>query len=167
MTFLGLEARTDLPKVPYPTALDFFVFLSFAFIFATIIQVSHWFFHNLNPAIKTKHFTVCCRSLFHKIWIRGMLFRHGTEFRLQFRWRRASRKKETKGKYFILLNNKPIPKNKNKISNTGCRQCSSSEKLQRRRIYSLIILHSTLSVPLPKTKNRTLPFLKLFLLKKN
>lgn len=45
MTFLGLEARTDLPKVPYPTALDFFVFLSFAFIFATIIQVS-----NLNNA---------------------------------------------------------------------------------------------------------------------
>lgn len=40
MTFLGLEARTDLPKVPYPTALDFFVFLSFAFIFATILQVS-------------------------------------------------------------------------------------------------------------------------------
>ena len=39
MTFLGLEARTDLPKVPYPTALDFFVFLSFGFIFATIIQV--------------------------------------------------------------------------------------------------------------------------------
>lgn len=39
MTFLGLEARTDLPKVSYPTALDFFVFLSFAFIFATIIQV--------------------------------------------------------------------------------------------------------------------------------
>lgn len=39
MTFLGLEARTDLPKVPYPTALDFFVFLSFTFIFATIIQV--------------------------------------------------------------------------------------------------------------------------------
>lgn len=45
MTFLGLEARTDLPKVPYPTALDFFVFLSFAFIFATIIQfaVVHYF----------------------------------------------------------------------------------------------------------------------------
>ncbi|XP_025992309.2 gamma-aminobutyric acid receptor alpha-like isoform X2 [Solenopsis invicta] len=42
---LGLEARTDLPKVPYPTALDFFVFLSFAFIFATIIQfaVVHYF----------------------------------------------------------------------------------------------------------------------------
>lgn len=45
MTFLGLEARTDLPKVPYPTALDFFVFLSFAFIFASIIQfaVVHYF----------------------------------------------------------------------------------------------------------------------------
>ncbi|XP_060531978.1 gamma-aminobutyric acid receptor alpha-like isoform X2 [Cylas formicarius] len=45
MTFLGLEARTDLPKVPYPTALDFFVFLAFSFIFATIIQfaVVHYF----------------------------------------------------------------------------------------------------------------------------
>ncbi|XP_039964652.1 gamma-aminobutyric acid receptor alpha-like isoform X2 [Bactrocera neohumeralis] len=45
MTFLGLEARTDLPKVPYLTALDFFVFLSFAFIFATILQfaVVHYF----------------------------------------------------------------------------------------------------------------------------
>ncbi|XP_034483167.1 gamma-aminobutyric acid receptor alpha-like [Drosophila innubila] len=45
MTFLGLEARTDLPKVPYPTALDFFVFLSFGFIFATILQfaVVHYF----------------------------------------------------------------------------------------------------------------------------
>lgn len=40
MTFLGLEARKDLPKVAYPTALDYFVFLSFSFIFATIIQVS-------------------------------------------------------------------------------------------------------------------------------
>lgn len=45
MTFLGLEARTDLPKVPYLTALDFFVFLSFAFIFATILQfaIVHYF----------------------------------------------------------------------------------------------------------------------------
>ena len=39
MTFLGLEARTDLPKVPYATALDNFVFISFGFIFATIVQV--------------------------------------------------------------------------------------------------------------------------------
>ncbi|XP_052844212.1 gamma-aminobutyric acid receptor alpha-like [Drosophila gunungcola] len=45
MTFLGLEARTDLPKVSYPTALDFFVFLSFGFIFATILQfaVVHYY----------------------------------------------------------------------------------------------------------------------------
>lgn len=45
MTFLGLEARTDLPKVSYPTALDFFVFLSFGFIFATIMQFAfvHYF----------------------------------------------------------------------------------------------------------------------------
>jgi gamma-aminobutyric acid receptor subunit alpha len=45
MTFLGLEARTSLPKVAYPTALDFFVFLSFSFIFATILQfaIVHYF----------------------------------------------------------------------------------------------------------------------------
>ncbi|XP_050299183.1 gamma-aminobutyric acid receptor alpha-like isoform X2 [Anthonomus grandis grandis] len=45
MTFLGLEARKDLPKVSYPTALDYFVFLSFSFIFATILQfaVVHYF----------------------------------------------------------------------------------------------------------------------------
>ncbi|CAG9762963.1 unnamed protein product [Ceutorhynchus assimilis] len=38
-------ARKDLPKVSYPTALDYFVFLSFSFIFATIIQfaVVHYF----------------------------------------------------------------------------------------------------------------------------
>ena len=39
MTFLGLEARTDLPQVAYPTALDYFVFISFMFIFATVVQV--------------------------------------------------------------------------------------------------------------------------------
>ena len=63
MTFLGLEARANLPKVrklrngpkwfkrfdlifinvylqvTYPTALDHFIFLSFGFIFATIVQV--------------------------------------------------------------------------------------------------------------------------------
>lgn len=46
MTFLGLEARKDLPKVAYPTALDYFVFLSFSFIFATIIQVSSYVYHS-------------------------------------------------------------------------------------------------------------------------
>ena len=39
MTFLGLEARTNLPKVTYPTALDYFVFLSFMYIFSTVVQV--------------------------------------------------------------------------------------------------------------------------------
>lgn len=45
MTFLGLEARATLPKVPYPTALDYFIFLSFGFIFATIVQfaVVHYY----------------------------------------------------------------------------------------------------------------------------
>ena len=39
MTFLGLEARTDLPQVAYPTALDYFVFVSFMYIFSTVVQV--------------------------------------------------------------------------------------------------------------------------------
>lgn len=45
MTFLGLEARKDLPKVPYPTALDYFVFISFTYIFSTVVQfgVVHYF----------------------------------------------------------------------------------------------------------------------------
>ncbi|XP_059351093.1 gamma-aminobutyric acid receptor alpha-like [Daphnia carinata] len=45
MTFLVLEARANLPKVTYPTALDHFFFLSFGFIFATIIQFAfvHYF----------------------------------------------------------------------------------------------------------------------------
>merc|ERR1712130_842906 len=38
MTFLGLEARKDLPKVTYPTALDYFVFISFMYIFSTVVQ---------------------------------------------------------------------------------------------------------------------------------
>ena len=40
MTFMGLEARKDLPKVTYPTALDYFVFISFMYIFCTVVQVS-------------------------------------------------------------------------------------------------------------------------------
>ena len=39
MTFMGLEARKDLPKVTYPTALDYFVFISFMYIFSTVVQV--------------------------------------------------------------------------------------------------------------------------------
>ena len=37
---MGLEARKDLPKVTYPTALDYFVFISFMYIFSTVVQVS-------------------------------------------------------------------------------------------------------------------------------
>ena len=48
MTFLGLEARTDLPQVAYPTALDYFVFISFVFIFSTVVQVR-------DCSIKTKY----------------------------------------------------------------------------------------------------------------
>jgi hypothetical protein len=59
MTFLGLEARTDLPKVGYPTALDFFVFLSFGFIFATIIQVNDF----RATMIKVTKNEIICSSL--------------------------------------------------------------------------------------------------------
>ena len=41
ITFLGLEARKDLPKVTYPTALDYFVFISFMYIFCTVVQVNN------------------------------------------------------------------------------------------------------------------------------
>ena len=71
MTFLGLEARTDLPKVPYPTALDFFVFLSFAFIFATIIQVSKLYLRNLVWDIWKPQTVACQREVFqYKILVR-------------------------------------------------------------------------------------------------
>ena len=38
MTFLGLEARKDLPEVPYPTALDIFLFISYLFIIFTVVE---------------------------------------------------------------------------------------------------------------------------------
>ena len=45
MAFLGIDNRTDLPKVPYSTALDYYVGVCFAFILATIIQFAgvHFF----------------------------------------------------------------------------------------------------------------------------
>ncbi|XP_067118249.1 gamma-aminobutyric acid receptor alpha-like isoform X1 [Centruroides vittatus] len=45
MTFLGLESRNDLPKVSYCTALDYYVAISFAFIFSTIVEFAavHYF----------------------------------------------------------------------------------------------------------------------------
>ncbi|XP_013792836.1 gamma-aminobutyric acid receptor alpha-like, partial [Limulus polyphemus] len=38
MTFLGLESRNDLPRVSYCTALDYYVAISFFFVFATIAE---------------------------------------------------------------------------------------------------------------------------------
>ena len=45
MAFLGIENRRDLPRVPYSTALDYFVGICFAFVLATILQFSgvHFF----------------------------------------------------------------------------------------------------------------------------
>lgn len=45
MTFLGLDIRTDLPKVSYVTALDYYVAVCFVFVISTIIQfaVVHYY----------------------------------------------------------------------------------------------------------------------------
>ncbi|KAL3185505.1 hypothetical protein MRX96_029072 [Rhipicephalus microplus] len=45
MTFLALESRNDLPKVPYCTALDYYVAIGFGFVFATIVEfaIVHYF----------------------------------------------------------------------------------------------------------------------------
>ena len=58
MTFLGLEARKDLPKVPYPTALDYFVFISFTYIFSTVVQV------NMLRKMRCLEFQSCFYCLF-------------------------------------------------------------------------------------------------------
>jgi hypothetical protein len=49
--------------VPYPTALDFFVFLSFAFIFATIIQVRELNLTNLayRATTESNHVEKCLK----------------------------------------------------------------------------------------------------------
>ena len=45
MAFLGIENRRDLPKVPYSTALDYFVGVCFAFVLSSILQFTgvHFF----------------------------------------------------------------------------------------------------------------------------
>lgn len=45
MTFLGLDSRNDLPRVPYITALDVYVAMCFVFVISTIIQFAsvHYF----------------------------------------------------------------------------------------------------------------------------
>ncbi|XP_023215415.1 gamma-aminobutyric acid receptor alpha-like [Centruroides sculpturatus] len=45
LSTFGLDTRTDLPKVPYPTALDWFVIMSFMFVIATLLEFAgvHYF----------------------------------------------------------------------------------------------------------------------------
>ena len=38
MTFLGLESRSDLPRVSYTTALDIYIAMAFFFVLATMVQ---------------------------------------------------------------------------------------------------------------------------------
>ncbi|XP_053399187.1 gamma-aminobutyric acid receptor alpha-like [Mercenaria mercenaria] len=38
MTFLGLESRSDLPRVSYTTALDIYIAMAFCFVLATMVQ---------------------------------------------------------------------------------------------------------------------------------
>ena len=38
MTFLGLESRSDLPRVSYTTALDIYMVMAFMFVLATMVQ---------------------------------------------------------------------------------------------------------------------------------
>ena len=45
MAFLGIDNRTNLPKVSYSTALDWYLGTCFGFVLATILQFSgvHYF----------------------------------------------------------------------------------------------------------------------------
>ena len=45
MAFLSLDNRSDLPKVSYSTAMDYFVGMCFAFVLASILQFAgvHFF----------------------------------------------------------------------------------------------------------------------------
>jgi gamma-aminobutyric acid receptor subunit alpha len=38
MTTLGFTGRAQMPRVNYPTALDFFVIICFAFVFAVMVE---------------------------------------------------------------------------------------------------------------------------------
>lgn len=140
MTFLGLEARTDLPKVPYPTALDFFVFLSFAFIFATIIQVGRnskksELLKRKFQGIWLKPLAVCSRSLLHKVWLGRMLFRNGNEFGVRLGRGRTTREKGKKGNWNDS-NRFVIWLNKNRSSN-GIRFLHSFRKMSLLEIWKV------------------------------
>ena len=71
MTFMGLEARKDLPKVTYPTALDYFVFISFMYIFSTVVQVQPYRENLLgtNPG----PYLVRVGAPLHQAGVRGVL----------------------------------------------------------------------------------------------
>ncbi|XP_028968513.1 gamma-aminobutyric acid receptor alpha-like [Galendromus occidentalis] len=45
LSTFGSDTRTDLPKVPYPTALDWFVIMCFAFVMLTLLEYAgvHYF----------------------------------------------------------------------------------------------------------------------------
>ena len=45
LTTLGMDARSDLPKVPYATALDVYLVMCYLFVVATLIQFAavHYF----------------------------------------------------------------------------------------------------------------------------
>ena len=48
MAFLSIDNRHDLPKVSYSTAIDYFLAVCFAFVFASILQFAtvHFFTKN-------------------------------------------------------------------------------------------------------------------------
>lgn len=45
LSTFGLDTRTDLPKVPYPTSLDWFVIMCFSFVIFTLLEFAgvHYF----------------------------------------------------------------------------------------------------------------------------
>lgn len=45
LSTFGLDTKTDLPKVSYPTALDWFVIMCFTFVIATLLEFAgvHYF----------------------------------------------------------------------------------------------------------------------------
>ena len=71
MTFMGLEARKDLPKVTYPTALDYFVFISFMYIFSTVVQVQPYSQNILGT--NTQYYLVWVGAPLHQAGVWGVL----------------------------------------------------------------------------------------------
>lgn len=77
LSTLALDTRTDLPKVHYPTALDWFIIITFLYCIAALIQVCERksFFRypsNIDLFFFLPSHTVLSGSLFHKgkQWLR-------------------------------------------------------------------------------------------------